>query len=203
MLTTVVGVDPSVSKTGVVIRREDGSYSSFLCVPPAKAQDPARLYWIAATVVSECKLPAECEVLLVIEHPTPRRQLDANYPLFWRLREEFAWHYLVKTLVVWPSQLNKFATGNGKISEIGGAVVDQWGACLPGEINPDVLDALALCKFGEAYREFEAGGAKPPDHKWLKDVQWDTMSMDGTGKRRAQRLAVDDSETFRICKGGE
>ena len=67
----------------------------------------------------------------------------------------------------------------------------------------DVLDALALCKFGEAYREFEAGGAKPPDHKWLKDVQWDTMSMDGTGKRRAQRLAVDDSETFRICKGGE
>jgi hypothetical protein len=200
-MTTVIGCDPSVTKTGVVIRRPDGTYSSFLAVPPAKAQDPARLYWIASTVVADCKLAPEAEVLLVIEHPTPRRQLDANYPLFWRLREEFGWHYQVKTLIVWPSQLNKFATGDGKITEIGGAVVDQWGKCLPGEINPDVLDALALCKFGEAHRVFELGFGKPPDYKWMKDVQWDTISMDGTGKKRRERVAVDDHATFGICKG--
>ena len=192
MLTTVIGVDPSVSKTGVVIRREDGSYSSFLCVPPAKAQDPARLYWIAATVVSECKLPAECEVLLVIEQPTPKQQLDINFPLFWRLREEFAWHYQVRTLKV-CAQLNKFTTGDGKIHEIGASVVRQWGKCLPTEYDPDVLDALALCKFGEVFLGLETG----------TKAQQELVAMEGTGAKRRERVAVDDTLTFRICKGGD
>jgi hypothetical protein len=203
MLTTVIGVDPSVSKTGVVIRREDGSYSSFLCVPPAKAQDPARLYWIAATVVSECKLPAECEVLLVIEHPTPRRQLEINFPLYWRLREEFAWHYQVRTLSVWPATLNKFAAPKG-VSEIGAAVVRQWGGCLPDESNPDVLDALALCKFGEFFNVVDKQqlSDSPPYPRCTKE-QWDVVQWDGTGAKRRERVAVDDTLTFRICKGGE
>jgi hypothetical protein len=188
----IVAVDPSVSKTGVVIRREDGTYSSFLCIPPPKSRDPARLYWITATVVKECKLKPEDEVLLVIEQPTPKRQLDINFPLFWRIREEFAWHYQVGTLKV-CAQLNKFTTGDGKITEIGASVVRQWGKCLPDEYDPDLLDALALCKFGEVFLGLEQGTR----------AQRELVAMEGTGKARRQRVAVDDHETFRICKGGE
>jgi hypothetical protein len=190
---TIVGVDPSVSKTGVVIRREGGAYSSFLAVPPSKSQDPARLYWIASTVVADCRLDPEAAVLLVIEHPTPRRQLDQNYPLFWRLREEFAWYYDTQALVVWPAQLNKFATGTGKVSEIGGAVVRQWGECLPSEYHPDVLDALALCKFGEAF----LGLCE------VSEKQMDVVSRTGVGKKAALRAAELDGRTFAICRSEE
>jgi hypothetical protein len=188
-MTTVIGVDPSVTKTGVVIRRPDGAYSSFLAVPPAKAQDPARLYWIASTVVADCRLKPEEEVLLVIEHPTPRRMLDQNYPLFWRIREEFAWHYPVQTLAIWPATLNKFAAPKG-VSEIGAAVVKQWGDCLPGEVNPDVLDALALCKFGEMHLGL-CGGTL---------AQQAVVAEEGTGKKKRERVAVEDHATFGICR---
>jgi hypothetical protein len=182
-----------VSKTGVVIRREDGRYNSFLVVPPPKALDPARLYWIASTVVKDCYLQPEEFVLLVIEHPTPRRQLEINFPLYWRLREEFGWYYETRTLRVWPAELNKFVTGSGKSSEIGGAVVRKWGDCLPEEVNQDVLDALALCKFGEAFL----------GRSGFTQEQMMMVRMEGTGKLRRERLSVDDHDTFRICEGGE
>lgn len=200
----IVGCDPSISKTGLVVRTEDGRYVSSLIKPPANSKDPARLYWIAATVVQSCLLQPEDDVLLVIEHPTPRRQLDVNYPLFWRLREEFAWHYQVSVLPVWPSQLNKFAAGDGKVSEIGAAVVRQWGDCLPGEANPDVLDALALCKFGELYRVASSGYIVDPTsfHRGTKS-QIEVVRFDGTGTKKRERVAVDDRSTFKICEGGE
>ena len=189
---TIIGCDPSVSKTGLVIRREDGTYHSSLIKPPAKAQDPGRLYWIAATVVAECKLSPEVEVLLVIEHPTPKGQLDPNIPLHWRLREEFGWHYMVSTLKVWPSQVNKFAAPAG-ISEIGASVVQQWGHCLPNEVNPDILDALAMCKLGEMFLGLCEG---------TKD-QMSVVRFEDSKTKKNERVAMDDRATFGICKESE
>lgn len=185
---TIIGCDPSTAKTGVAIRREDGTYSSSFIRTPANAKDPGRLYWIAATVVSECKLDPETEVLLVIEHPSPRRFLDANVQLHWRLREEFAWHYQVSTLKVMPAQVNKFAAPKG-ISEIGASVVEQWGKCLPGEVRPDVLDALAMCKLGEMFLGLCEGTER----------QMSVVHFEDSDTQKNARAAVDDRATFRIC----
>ena len=196
---TIIGIDPSVRKSGVVVRGEDGNYRGFLVRPPTKAEDPGRLYWMATTIVAECRLPPEEQVLLVIEQPTPKRMLEVNFVLFWRIREEFAWYYDTETLPI-CAQLNKFATGDGSVSEIGGAVVRQWGDCLPGESDPDVLDALALCVFGEMHAGLRAFGNPDPRLAEMREkvVRWMPTRMK---QQAVERETVNDRRTFDICRG--
>ena len=186
-MQTIIGVDPSVAKTGVAVRRPDGEWEFGFVVPPKGKRDPGRLQWIAADVAWGMGLAGPA--LLVIEKPMQSRGNPVNLILHWRIREELACHVGgVSTLPVAPVHLKQFATGDARAEKgtIALAVARKWGDLLPPDAKEDTIEALVLAKLGECWLTPDAG-------------HWTEYELDAAllRKRKAgERTAEEDSLTF-------
>ena len=185
-MQTIIGVDPSVAKTGVAVRNPDGEWSFRFIEPPKGMRDPKRLQWIAQSVFV-ARSPYT-NILLVIEKPMQSRGNPVNLILHWRIREELADSLTVATLPVFPVHLKQFATGDARAEKgtIALAVARKWGELLPPDAKEDTIEALVLAKLGECWMTPDAG-------------HWTEYELDAAllRKRKAgERTAEEDSLTF-------
>jgi len=201
----IIGVDASVSKTGVVVlSAETGSYQGAIIT--SKLADPGRLLDISGGVVNAAVAGSgTCDVtLLVIEglgQAIGNQRI--NYGLHWMIRGALAREFTdLLTLVVAPSSLKVFTVGRagkgvGKSSAA--AVVDRWPNAvedlrdarseLPSE---DVLEALGLVKVGECW-------ANADDECWT-ERQRDVARLESftaAAKRRKARVVYEDGKSVR------
>ena len=173
----IIGVDPSVAKTGICVRTPEGCYEFELIASPNGMLDPGRLAWIAHETASVAQDCLNEDALLCIERPGQQRGNPINVALFWRIREELAARGQINTLCFAPTQLIKFATGRGNADAqtVGLEVQRQWGDVLPSrEIGGDEIMALILVKMGECW----LGEDKPWTKEQLQVSVWqkkDTM----------------------------
>lgn len=163
----VVGVDPSISSTGVFSIWGDGS-----CVGKQMKSKPAgetlherlgRMRAQAVATVETVRVFADAEGgidLIVLEGPSFGSNNNMTHMLagFWWLLV----HGLEKTApiaVVQPPTLKKFATGNGRAGkdEMLAAAIGAFPDA--GIKNNDVADAAALAGMGAVHLGREFGGA--------------------------------------------
>ncbi len=191
MSMTIIGVDPSITKTGVVVQC-DGETRGVLIEPPKGAPDLARQDWIAHRVavfagVEPWSLPP-AEVLLAIEgtgHLQGHGRV--NIGLHSMIRERLAHNANVQTLEVPPSTLKKFVTsrGNAQKSEMGACTIRHWGDEIGDEVPPeDVLEAFTLLKFARCFLH-------PGDDCWTQ-YQRD-VATHASGKTTGPRLLECDT----------
>jgi Holliday junction resolvasome RuvABC endonuclease subunit len=189
----IVGVDPSVAKTGVSTCAPDGTWSTHFIDTPNGAKDPGRIHWIAQQVLSlvddgTYDVP---ECLLVIEKPMQSRGDPINMVLHMRIREELAKRCSVRTLVVSPAEVKKFATNDGRAEKgtVAFAVARKWGDILPDDAKEDTIESLVMAKIGECWLN------RDEDGRWT-EYEIDTAML--RKRKSGQREAVDDSATFEI-----
>lgn len=203
MPRTIVAIDPSVQKTGVVIRDAAGQYHPALIdMRPRRGQpkpsDPGRLVTICDRVLELVEQTGNASkaqpLLLVIEDciatQGPSR---VNIALHWMLRTWCADNLPTETLLIAPPTLKKFCTGHGNAEKgtIGAAIMKRWGQCVPDDTTEDVLEALALCKFGECWLHRDP-------IQWpafQREMAWYARGVPTVGEPDP-REAVDDSESL-------
>ena len=149
-LQFIIGIDPSITKTGVVIFDcATETYEPYLVSSRGTSKDPGRMRAMVSGVVEGV---GEREFgLVAIEHPTPKQHSDVNSVLYWMLRAELAERHTVEVLEIYPATLAKFATGNGKAKDLGANIERKWGHVLPCDPQEDIIDALALVKLGQCF----------------------------------------------------
>lgn len=207
-MRTIVGIDPSIQKTGLVIRDRQGVYHPALIdMRPKRGQpkpsDPGRLVTICDRVLERVEQTGNATsaqpLLLVIEDciatQGPSR---VNIALHWMLRTWCADNLPTETLTIAPSTLKKFATGAGNAEKgtIGAAIMKRWGQCVPDGTTEDVLEALALCKLGECW--LARGLSKDDGDAWpafQREVAWYAKAIPAKGDP-IPREAVNDSESL-------
>ena len=165
-MDTIVGVDPSVQKTGVCVWTEKGYAQNLIDTRPkkgvAKLGDPGRLRFICDRVQQTVSLAihsdgwhAGAKITLAIEgHAGQRGHGMINIALHWMIRDRLAiWFSEVSTLVVAPMRLKKFIcnVGNAEKGTVGAAVVRHWGSIIGPDAQEDIMDAVALCQLGRCY----------------------------------------------------
>ena len=167
---TIIGVDPSVTSTGVAVCCD--SKVDLWQIEPGKLKPPltglGRLAFITERVTSALVAmdPRGVDVLLVIEGVVIFKGPGlVNVALHWMIRRRLADEYSFTTLVVPPATLKKFVTKNGSSgkSEVGQAIQRRWGGNLDGELQEDVAEAFALMQVGRCWRDV---GKYP---QWQKD----------------------------------
>ena len=209
MSLTIIGVDPSITKTGVVVSR-DGETRGLLIAPPKGAPDLARQNWIAEQVVAltlnkgPFAVPLTWEtlelglrdVLLAIEgtgHLQGHGRV--NIGLHSMIRDRMAANANVQTLEIAPATLKKFVTGSGRAekSEMGAYIIRHWGKEIGDDVPcEDVLEAFALLKFAECYLH-------PDDECWTQ-YQRDTATQ-ASGRKTGPRLLECDSKDLDKARG--
>ena len=172
----IIGLDPSVSCTGVVVRA--GDTTRWMLVDPRKLKlsDPGRQMYIAAAVRDFCLPDEYTDVLCVIEgiggHLLGNARIAVSLHHFiraWNGSHSVKRGARVNVLAVAGTRLKKFITGKGNAEkgQVGAAIQKRWGRELGGDSLPEhVLDAFALMKFGEM-RLLGDNCAAP---QWQKDI---------------------------------
>lgn len=156
---TIIGIDPSVARTGIAIRRDGELTWTLIDMRPRKRgekamADPGRLVAICDEAVRFLALLSGEEVLLVIEACNDVRGYNrVNIGLHWMLRAWLADNAQVQTLSVATTSLKKFVTDDGKAEKgtMGAHIARRWGDELDEAAPEDVLEAFALLKFGECW----------------------------------------------------
>lgn len=189
----IIGVDASVSKTGVVTLHGE-HYSGHIIT--SKRADPGRLMQIAAGATNAAVLDGldiEAETLLVIEglgQAIGNQRI--NIALHWMVRAWMADGFRsLRTLVVAPMSLKVFAVGRGGKgvgkSTVAG-IMDKWPGAVDqlrlddGELPAeDVLEALALVKVGECWLA--------PEQKCWTEKQRDVARLERLATTKAKRVA--------------
>ncbi len=190
--STIIGVDPSVAKTGVVVARLfiDQEHRHVLIDTRTKrgqpkSTDPGRLVGICERVVNFVEWESVGRPLLVIEGHAGQRGYGAvNIALHWMLRYKLARNEMVDTLVIAPTTLKKFATGDGRAEKgtMAAQIVRRWGHLLPADVTEDVLDALALVQLGRCWMDV-------PGDEWpqfQRDIAMHTVGGAGSKLREVE-----------------
>ena len=152
---TIIGVDPSVTSTGVAVDH-DGEVT-LSQIEPGKLKPPltglGRLVYITGEILEACI--GGPDVLLVIEGPGRQQGYGiVNVALHWMIRRELAFGApTLQTLVVPPATLKKFVTDDGRAgkSEVGQGIKDRWGDEYEGTLQEDVAEAFALMHVGRCW----------------------------------------------------
>ena len=184
---SIIGLDPSVRRTGVVVLSDGALRWTLIDTTKTKLVDPGRHVYIADQVVEFVGLSKEDQVLLVIEGTgNPQGANRVNLELHAVLRIWLADRCRLETLVVAPTSLKKFTTGNGRAQkgEIGAHVMRRWGDELPEVPPEDVLEAFSLLKVGQCRQD--------PDGPWTEFqrsvVERLTAQLDSASLAEADRL---------------
>lgn len=196
---TIIGVDPSVRKTGVAVRTDGALRTILVETDKTGLEDPGRLVYIVQAVAAIADMRFRERALLVIEGTGrtigPNR---INLGLHWVLRVHLARCATLGTLVVPPATLKKFATASGTAAkgEVGAHVMRRWGDELPTVPSEDVLEAFALLKIGECYLDTAndwPDWPTEPTTKWtafqLSAIAKLTIEWDGDSVSRADVAA--------------
>jgi Holliday junction resolvasome RuvABC endonuclease subunit len=212
---TIVGIDPSVSKTGLVIRDRNGAYHATLIDTRAKRgqpkpTDPGRLVSICDRSLAQIEQYGNASpdnpLLLVIEDCVATQGPSrVNIALHWMLRTWVADNMASEVLLVAPATLKKFCTGAGNAEKgtIGAAIMKRWGSCVPDGTTEDVLEALALVKMGECW--LSRGLDRPSGELWpafQREVAWYARAAPAKGEP-LPREVLSDSESLRAGVKGE
>ena len=198
----IVGIDPSLSNTGVVAYdvATDKYRATWLRTGKLKCGDPGRLVWIAeqAALCIADRIP-EANVLLAIEdHAGQQGHAAVNVAVQWFIRATVASFYNAETLVIAPSSGKKFGTGRGNMDEKERCAViwAKWGhhagAMKP---NPHVADAMSLCQLARCWAGVGSG--------W---EPWQVSSAlnQNQSKGAPQRMTHNDTASLRAAReGGE
>lgn len=157
----IIGIDPSLTSTGIVVLR-DGKVELAVTTknkPALGTIDRVRLIYERIVCVAENLTDGEkwqAPDLIVIEGfsygSKGRSVFDIAY-LGWRIREELEWlkeQDNISWLEVPPSQLKKFATGQGNANKeiILQQVYKRWGVEFS---DNNQADAYVLAQIGRAY----------------------------------------------------
>ena len=200
---TIVGIDPSVTQTGVVAGRVgDPLEWTLVDTRPKRGQqkvaEPGRMSMICEQVADFVDrtrpLIVDRPLLLVIEDYIGARGYGlVNIGLHWLLRATVADAWSTETLVVAPATLKLFATGKGNADKgtVGACVQKRWGECLPREPTDEhVLDALALWELGRCWAERGEG-------------DWTQYQRDAAlrGGKRGERVALADTDSIIAARG--
>jgi crossover junction endodeoxyribonuclease RuvC len=145
-----LGIDPSLRGTGVCFLTGDVLTPHFL--PENKLRGAKRLV----------ELRRRLDDHLVLVRPKPQIAVieGYSYDSINRLADLAEWGGQVKVelfghgvpyIVVTPTQLKQFATGNGSADKdkVMEWVEKKWGLCVDG--NDNLADAAVLAKIGEVY----------------------------------------------------
>ena len=149
-MTTVVGIDPSLTSTGVVILAEDQVHAHTLTPREEKRkgrlQGVRRLCWIRDQVMALL----DCPAMVAIEGPSygsaQGRQVSIG-ELHGVLKTAM-WEQGYFIVVVPPASLKKFATGKGNASKF-----DMQKAGIRAGVdfgNEDEVDAYFLARIARA-----------------------------------------------------
>ena len=160
-MSLIIGIDPSLTSTGIVVLR-DGKVELAVTTknkPELGTIDRVRLIYERIVCVAENLTDGEkwqAPDLIVIEGfsygSKGRSVFDIAY-LGWRIREELEWlkeQDNIPWLEVPPSQLKKFATGQGNANKeiILQQVYKRWGVEFS---DNNQADAYVLAQIGRAY----------------------------------------------------
>lgn len=177
-MSAIVGVDPSISSSGVVVLGAACKFERVQSKPQGDdlANRLARLRMQALHVMAVLDGPRDDEGidLVVIEGPAFGSNNSMTHMLsgFWWLLvhglEKFA-----PVAVVQPGTLKKFATGDGRADKDGMVAAAIAAFPMAGIKNNDVADASALAAMGAVYlgREF-GGGFASSGRASVQKVHW-------------------------------
>ena len=194
----IIGIDPSLTSTGIVVLR--GNKVELAVTTKNKPElgtiDRVRLIYERIVCVAESLTDGEkwqAPDLIVIEGfsygSKGRSVFDIAY-LGWRIREELE-RLRTEDNIPWlevpPSQLKKFATGQGNANKeiILQQVYKRWGVEFS---DNNQADAYVLARIGEAYlQDFEKVRYQLPDFQWqvIADLKGDKPAKK-TRKKKGQ-----------------
>lgn len=150
----ILALDLSLTSTGVAYRTEDSVYVGHL--DTSKKRSLERLAFIADTVGGILfNRIVECDMLAIEGPAFGFKQMATRSHSLGELHgaiKLLAWEEEIDILVVPPSTLKKFVTGNGaaKKPEVIAAVQEVWGFATTQD---DEADAYGLLMLGEAYTD--------------------------------------------------
>lgn len=197
----IIGVDPSLQKTGVSVKRDGEPLKMFLIDKRKRDKkqkdiDPGRMVAIAEEIA---KLADTCEpvILCIEEHGGQTGYASGNIALHWLIRVELAKTCNSRALLVAPATLKKFVTGNGRAEkgEIGAHIIKRWGEEIGDNLlQEDALESFALLKFAQcwldtksdcgyaySWADFQVNIAKFQRAGVLRELKPDTFTLGNMG----------------------
>jgi hypothetical protein len=172
---TVVGLDLSLSSTGVAVARSDLSVSADRIRPHPKLRGHERLGWLSARVGDFTG--GAC--LVVVEGPSYGSKGGCAHERagLWWLVTHRLWRAGVPTAVVAPASLKKYATGRGNAGkdEVLAGVVRRFpGVAVDGN---DEADAVVLAAMGADKLGFPPVPMPAAHREALVKVSWPELSL--------------------------
>lgn len=180
----VVGLDLSLSCTGLARVQSDGTIETFKIKPPAKLRDIDRLSWIRHQVL----YLSQNAGWVVVEGPAFGAQggqqgHHERAGLFWMVADSLrelplmASESPVARIVVPPTSLKKYMTGKGNASkdQVLAAVINRFRE-VPVDDN-NVADALSLAAMGRDAQGQPLVAMPQLNRDALKKVNWPGVSQ--------------------------
>ena len=182
MGAVVVGVDPSISSTGVAVLGPLTCAVLRIQSKPAGELLPERLGRMRRQVVAVHEAVEVVEPsLIVLEGPAygSNNQMTHMLSGFWWLLAH-ALEKVAPIAVVQPSTLKKYATGSGRASKDEMVAAAARGFSQVRIKGNDEADALALAAMGaDRFGLLYAGGFESADRGSLTSVKWPEMKGAG------------------------
>lgn len=154
----IIGIDPSLTSTGVVILSDAGDYLAAAQIPSSNAEPMhVRCRSIARRALAVASSHEDCAWHVYIEEPGGELKGAAQdcRTLFWFLVEELVgWKYArVEVYATAPSSLKKYMTGRGNATPADkcSAVMARWMHLLPEEFHVSADTKGGIAKFKDLY----------------------------------------------------
>jgi hypothetical protein len=172
---SVVGLDLSLSSTGVAVARSDLSVSADRIAHPAGLLGHERLAWLCARIGEFTK--GAC--LVVVEGPSYGSKGGEAHERagLWWMTTHSLWRAGVPYAVVTPSQLKKYATGRG-VGGKDGVLIAVARRFPEVEMDSnDEADAIVLAAMGADKLGFPPVPMPAAHREALVKVGWPELSL--------------------------
>lgn len=145
---TILGIDPSLSSTGICLMSEDGQVIDSLAIKTDKV-GPERLSFFRQSFINLISMRPGIRVFIEGYSFGSGGKRESMAELGGVIRLTL-YDQAIKFIEVPPKTLKKFATGNGNADKIqmGVQLMKEYGLEYP---TSDQTDAFWLCQFGRAY----------------------------------------------------
>lgn len=169
----IVGLDLSLTSTGVCRWQRDGRYDTQVLKSRASVKGHARLFWI----MSELRHVTDGAKLAVVEGPAYGAKGSAYHQLagLWWLVTHQLWLWQIPTAIASPAAVKTYATGKGNAGKdiVLSAVIRRW----PGfEGGNDEADALVLAALGAEHLGYQTVPVPQSHQGALQRVEWPSTS---------------------------
>lgn len=162
-----VGIDPSLSGTGLVVLDEEGQVVEAVSLKAGKEDDPLRFMKLAKRIRKHLNPATDRVIIEGFSFGSRGAGVSKMYGIGWTIRillEEEVFHWTE----VAPTALKKFASnkGNAKKEDLVLPVYKKWG--FETDSN-DILDAYVLAKI--AYSMYNHDGLLVYEQEVLKKIK--------------------------------